>query len=481
MPYLLILALIILVPLLYVMYKSIGSENKKKSDSVSSAVVHATKTQYVSPDWVRDAVLYQINTRVFSTEGTFKAVESQLQRIKDLGVDVLWLMPIFPISEKNRKIEPENPNEAHGSPYAASDFLKIHRAFGTETDLHDLIKAIHALDLKVVLDFVPNHTGWDGDWIENHPEWYVRKDGVIQPVTSDQGEVWADIAQLDLTNTEMREAWMQVHEYWLREFNFDGFREDCAWAIPKDYWSELRFRLDKIKPVFMLAEDEVHGREQFEVCFEANYGWGTHHFMKQIAKGEPATVLNKHTEEYKQNHGTLGWQMNFTQNHDENTWHGTETDLFGDGADCFTALCFVIEGMPLIYNGQEVASQKRLNFFHNDDIDWSGASRADFFRKLSDLKHNERALWNGTYGAPLEKIENSTEAQVYSFRRRYYKDGFHSNVVCIFNLTDKPADTILALGNRAEQLTDYLTHQEMTIDSKETLHLKPFDYKILLG
>ncbi len=480
MIYLIILALIILVPLLFIMYKSIG-KNKSDLSLVADAPKHATVTQYVSPDWVRDTVIYQINTRVFSFEGTFKAVEAHLPRIKDLGVDVLWLMPIFPISEKNRKVEPENENEAFGSPYAASDFLKIHPSFGTESDLHSLIKAIHANGMKVVLDFVPNHTGWDGDWIENHPDWYVQKNGVIQPVTSDQGEVWADIAQLDLTNKEMREAWMQVHEYWLTEFNFDGFREDCAWAIPKDYWSELRTRLDKIKPVFMLAEDEVHGREQFEVCFEANYGWGTHHFMKQIAKGGSATLLYKHTEEYKQQHGTLGWQMNFTQNHDENTWHGSETDLFGAGADCFTALIFVIEGMPLIYNGQEVSLDKRLNFFHDDEIDWSGTSRAEFFKKLVDLKHNERALWNGMYGAPLEKIGNSKENQVYSFRRRYYKDGYHSNVVCIFNLSDKPAKIILALGKRDEQLTDYFTNQEMTIDSKETISLKPYEYKILLG
>ena len=463
------------------MYKGISVPPKKGVESDKLTRPTSVIPQYNSPDWVRDAVIYQINTRVFTHEGTFQAVESHLQRIKDLGVDVLWLMPIFPISEKNRKTEPENTREAFGSPYAASDFLKIHPAFGDENDLHYLVKSIHNLGMKVVLDFVPNHTGWDGDWIENHPNWFLQKDGVIQPVTSDQGEIWADIAQLDLTNNEMREAWMKVHEYWLREFDFDGFREDCAWGIPTDYWKELRERLDKIKPVFMLAEDEVHGREQFEVCFESNYGWGTHHFMKKIAEGAPATTLYTHTEDIKKRLGTHGWQMNFTQNHDENTWNGTESELFGDGADCFTALTFVIEGMPLIYNGQEVSLSKRLNFFHDDEIDWSGVSREDFFKKLIDLKHNERALWNGEYGAPLEKIENSSEEFIYSFRRRYYKDGFHSNVVCIFNLSNKPAHTILAIGNRKELLSDYFTNQEITIDSKKTIYLDAYEYKILLG
>jgi alpha-amylase len=298
----------------------------------------------------------------------------------------------------------------------------------------------------------------------------------VMPVTSDQGEIWADIAQFDLSNQALREAWMQVHEYWVREFDLDGYREDCAWAISKEWWQELRKRLNKIRPVYMLAEDEVHGQEQFEVCFETNYGWGTHAIMKDIYKGiRNVNHLFEHTESIKSRFGKQGWQLNFTQNHDENTWHGSETDLFGAGANAFTALCFTMEGMGLIYNGQEASLQQRLSFFNKDEIDWSGASRADYFKTLTDLKHRNKALWNGQNGGFINRIATEHSEKVYAFTRE--KDG--DLVLAIFNLSNDPLSISLETGLNSVTLIDVFSQKEMTIEEIVLMDLKPFEFHIL--
>jgi alpha-amylase len=445
---------------------------KKNAKTDTDALFYDLQT----PDWVKNSVIYQVNIRQFSKEGNFNAFTEQLPRLKDLGVDVLWLMPIFPICEDKKKCHDYAPTDCWGSPYAPYDFQSIHAGYGTDEDLHHLIKTAHLLRMKVILDFVPNHTGFESKWMIEHPEWFIHKeDGSIMPVTSDQGEEWADIAQLDLNNKDMREAWMQAHEYWIREFDIDGYREDCAWAIPQDYWLELRQRLNAMKPVYMLAEDEVHGKEQFDVCFETNYGWGNHHFMKNIAQGKyPADVLHRHTEDIKNRFGTRGWQMNFTQNHDENTWHGSEQELFGNGGDCYTALIFVMEGQPCIYNGQEAGLAKRLFFFNKDEIDWSDMSRTPFIKKLIDLKHKNKALWNGRDGGFIQKMKTTNDAKVYAFARE--KEG--NQVVCIFNMTDTPLSISIKNDRFTGLFEDVFSGEKVELGTELTYDLQEFDYRI---
>ena len=449
---------------------------KKKSDTITHPSVYY---DFKSPEWVKNAVIYQLNIRQFTNEGTLVAAAQHLPRLKELGIDVIWMMPFFPICERERKFH-EGETEGWGSPYAPYDFESIHEKIGTFANFTAFVTQSHDLGLKVILDFVPNHTGWDSKWMLEHPEWFVHKpDGNIMPVTSDQGEVWADIAQLDFTNNDLREAWMQAHEFWIKNFDIDGFREDCAWGISVDYWLELRQRLDAIKPVYMLAEDEVHGKEQFDVCFETNYGWGSHYFLKQIAKDKaPAYILHQHTEGIKERHGTRGWQLNFTQNHDENTWHGSEYELFGEGADCYTALCFVIEGVGLIYNGQEVSLNKRLSFFGKDEIDWSGGtSRAAFFKALIDLKHTNKAIWSGRNGGFIQKINTNHDDKVYAFVRE--KEG--DKVVCIFNMKNVAMDVELSgsayLGTYRDVFRGKEKEHPLSIGS--VVPLKPYQFYIL--
>jgi alpha-amylase len=464
--------ILVLLTLTVIILTYLRKQREKPSDIVTPSV----SIDLHSPDWVKNAVVYQVNVRQFSKDGNLKAVENDLNRIKNLGVDILWLMPIFPICEQEKKCDENNTTECWGSPYAPFDFEEVHEKYGTKEDFRQFIQKSHDLGMKVILDFVPNHTGFDSKWMREHPEWYVQKDGKVMPVTSDQGEIWADIAQFDLSNQALREAWMQVHEYWVREFDLDGYREDCAWAISKEWWQELRERLNKLRPVYMLAEDEVHGQEQFEVCFETNYGWGTHAIMKDIYKGiRNVNHLFEHTESIKSRFGKQGWQLNFTQNHDENTWHGSETDLFGAGADAFTALCFTMEGMGLIYNGQEASLQQRLSFFNKDEIDWSGASREHFFRTLTGLKHRNKALWNGLNGGFINRIKTEHSDKVYAFTRE--KDG--DLVLAIFNLSSDPLSISLQTGLNSVTLTDVFSQKEMTIEEIILMDLKPFEFHIL--
>ena len=451
---------------------------KLKLDASFDPSLFARPRKLNSPDWVKNAVIYQVNVRQFSKKGNFAEVEKQLPRLADLGVDVLWLMPIYPICIRERKCHPEATTECLGSPYAPYDFFSINPDFGSPEDLRTLIAEAHDLGMKIILDFVPNHTGWDSRWMLKHPEWFVRDAaGNVLPVTSDQGEIWGDIAQFDLKNKKLRENWMQVHEFWVKNFDIDGYREDCAWAIAPDWWLELRQRLNKIKPIYMLAEDEVHGLEQFNVCFETNYGWGTHHVLKQIAKKEkPASALFEWTESIKQRFGTRGWQLNFTQNHDENTWHGTETELFSEGAeDCYTALTFIIEGTGLIYNGQEASLDKRLWFFNKDEIDWSGKSRAAFFKALTDLKHRNRALWNGENGGFIQKIETGADASIYAFGREKRGD----RVVGIFNMTDEKTNFILRGSKFVGAFKNVLDNSAVELVENQTISFKPFEFLIL--
>ncbi len=434
-----------------------------------------------TPGWAKNAVIYEVNIRQFSKAGTFNAFTQELPRIRDLGVDILWLMPIYPLATTNRKCHEGVTSECFGSHYAPLDFEAVNPRYGTMDDFNRLVARAHELGMKVILDFVPNHTGWDAKWMKEHPEWYEKgPDGKItDPINSDGTKWgWTDVAQLDFDNPELREAWMRAHEFWLKNTAIDGFREDVAGAVPTSFWLELRPRLDKIRPVFMLAENEDKGREQFAACFEMNYGWGLHAVIKEVAKGsKPASAIYLHTEDIKNRFGTRGWQMNFTQNHDENSWNGTERELFGSGGDCYTALCFMIEGMGLIYNGQEASLDKRLLFFNKDEIDWNGKSRAAFFKTLTTLKHRNQALWNGHNGGVLHKIQTSDDAHVYAFYRKKSGDA----VVCLFNLSDKPVDITWTDPILQGQWRDVFApgQPQLTLKSGERRQLGAFGYLIL--
>jgi len=220
------------------------------------------KATLQAPEWSKDAVIYQINTRQYSQSGTFKAVEQDLARIKSLGVDILWFMPIHPIGEVKRK-------GSMGSPYAVKDFQAVNTDLGTLEDFKSLVDAAHAMDMKVIIDWVANHTAWDNALMTEHPDWYTRNEkGEMQhPPETD----WYDVADLDYSKQGLRDYMTESLLYWVRDVGVDGYRCDVAGMVPTDFWNSVRPKLDAIKPVFMLAEwqdPELH-----EKAFDASYAW----------------------------------------------------------------------------------------------------------------------------------------------------------------------------------------------------------------
>lgn len=423
------------------------------------------------PDWAKNATIYEVNTRQFSPEGNFKAVENQLPRLKELGADIIWLMPIFPISQKNKK-------GTLGSPYAVADYKAVNPAYGTLADFKALVARAHALGMRVILDWVPNHTGWDHVWTKQHPDWYTLVNGkMIAPIDPKTGKPtdWSDVVDLNYNNPDMRRGMIDAMQYWVRECDIDGYRCDVAGFVPNDFWAELRPALDKIKPVFMLSEWEDEP-DQFKSCFNMNYGWSMHTMMKAVAKGaRTADKIDSLREANQKRFPAWYYQMHFTQNHDENTWNGTLAESFGPAADAFVVLSSTLEGMPLVYNGMESNLNKRLAFFEKDSIPWGNYAKTDFFKALLTLKHRNRALWNGLAGGKAVKIPTDHDDKVYAFYRHRDND----RVIVVLNLSNQPMNIRLG-GNGYEGIyTEVFKHQPMPLKPDMAMSLKPWEYRVL--
>ncbi len=426
-----------------------------------------------APEWTKNATIYEVNVRQFSREGTFAAVAEQLPRLKELGVDIIWLMPIYPISKVKAK-------GSLGSPYAVANYMAVNPAYGTLADLKTLVTRVHGLGMKIILDWVPNHTGWDNGWITQHPDYYTQVKGkIISPLDPVTGKPtgWDDVADLNYDNPDLRKAMIQAMQYWIREADIDGYRCDMAGFVPLDFWAELRPRLDSLKQVFMLAEWE-DSPEQFKVCFNMNYGWSMHKLLKEVAKGKrPATAIDSLLTQNRARFPKGYYQMQFTQNHDENTWNGTLTESFGPGADAFVVLTSTVDGMPLVYDGMESNLNKRLAFFEKDSIDWAGYRKANFFKRLLTLKHRNRALWNGTAGGPVIKIPTGHDQQVYAFYRQRDND----RLTVLLNLSGQPRTIRLEGDGFAGSYTDIFAPGRINVELKTdmTLTLRPWEYRVL--
>ncbi len=426
-----------------------------------------------APEWTRNATIYEVNVRQFSREGTFAAVTAQLPRLKELGVDIIWLMPIYPVSKLKAK-------GSLGSPYAVANYMAVNPAYGTMADFKELVARVHGLGMKIVLDWVPNHTGWDNVWITQHPDYYTHVKGKITtPLDPATGKSvgWDDVADLNYDNPDLRKAMIQAMKYWIKETDIDGYRCDVAGFVPTDFWAELRPRLDSLKQVFMLAEWEDEPAE-FKVCFNMNYGWSMHKLLKDIAKGKrPATAIDSLLAHNQARFPKGYYQMHFTQNHDENTWNGTLTELFGPGADAFVVLTSTLDGMPLVYNGMEAGLNKRLPFFEKDSINWTGYRKADFYKHLLTLKHRNRALWNGTAGGPVVKIPTGRDEQVYAFYRQRDND----RLVVLLNLSGQSQTIRLDGTGFVGSYTDIFAPNQGNAELKTdmAITLRPWEYRVL--
>lgn len=424
------------------------------------------------PDWARKAILYECNIRQFSPEGNFKGVKKQLPRLKELGVNVLWLMPVHPIGKEKRKGK-------LGSPYSVQDYYSVNPDFGTLDDLKNLVDEAHALEIKVIMDWVPNHTSWDSEWKKNHPEYFTRFKGDFTVPINEHGEPitdWSDVCDLDYSNADTRKAMIRVMQYWLKTCNIDGYRVDMAGLVPNDFWAELRPALDTIKNVFMLSEwqDEP---EHFKSCFNANYGWKWKDVTKDIAAGVQNAQSLDTLLEYLDGFYPEGYyQLYFTQNHDENSHNGTENQLYGASADAFNVLMFTWQGIPMIYNGQEDGLSQRLDFYKRDPIRWKKYQKKEFFQKLCNLRRNNQALEPGPKGGRLEKISTDSNENVYAFTRQ--KDG--DRVIVVLNLSKQNRTVTLNPGSNAlGAYANLFGASTVQVTREMTLNMKPWEYLVL--
>ena len=419
------------------------------------------------PDWSKDAVIYQVNTRQFSQSGTFDGVIEKLAHIVGLGARILWLMPIHPIGEKHRKGE-------LGSPYAVKDYFAINPEFGDESSLRRLIDEAHALGLKVILDWVPNHSAWDNHLVTQHPEWYARDyKGDFRP---SPWWDWSDIIEFDYDQPGLREYMIMAMAYWVEEFDIDGYRCDVAGYVPNDFWRQLRSALENIKPVFLLAEWE--DRDLHRDGFNMTYAWSWNEAMHDIAHQKaPVDRLRKYYSWNERAWPRSAYRMTFVSNHDKNAWDGTQQEQFGECLEASIVLSVLGEGMPLIHNGQEAGESKRLAFFERDPIDWQVHPIGDLYRKLIHLKKRVPALWNGEYGARMIQVPNSQPDQVLSFVRR--QDDV--KVFVVLNLSADTADVDFHENLYRDEYIDLFEASCTRIPQTDNLSLPPWAYRVFVS
>jgi glycosidase len=366
------------------------------------------------PAWSRSSNVYEVNPRQFSKEGTLNAVTASLPRLKQMGVDIVWLMPIHPIGQKNHK-------GTLGSYYAVQDYTAVNPDYGSVDDLRKLVKQAHALGMHVIIDWVGNHTAWDNPWVTQHPDWFKKNDkGEIYSVTfkNEAGgtEEWSDVVGLDYDNKELWKGMTDAMAFWVKDVGIDGFRCDAAGLVPTAFWDQARAQLDKIKPVFMLAEwnePALHDK-----AFDASYDWPLNGIMKKIGKGEAgAAELRDYVTNPPKAFPRDAYRLQFTNNHDINSWEGADKDLYGPAWGAMTVLSYTLPGIPLIYNGQESKLDKKLEFFEKDPIDWKNYELEGFFAGLNALKKQNPALWSGTAGGAVQLLDVGNP-QVFAFKRQ---------------------------------------------------------------
>ena len=339
-----------------------------------------------APQWSSQATIYEVNLRQYTPEGTINAFRKHLGRLDSLGVEILWIMPVQPIGQKNRK-------GSLGSYYSIRDYTAINPELGTMQDFKTLVKEAHEHGMHLLLDWVANHTAFDHPWTEQHPDWYHRDStGTITSPVDD----WSDVADLNYEKPGLRKAMRGAMRYWVEEADVDGFRCDVAMMVPMDFWVKTRQSLDSLKEVFMLAEAEG---PEFYQAFDMTYGWELHHLMNQTAAGESSlTEILHYAVKSDTTYSPTELRMYFTTNHDENSWNGTVFErLERHHSNYFVLASTLPRGMPLVYSGQEAGLDKRLRFFEKDTIAWGQRdSLYRFYRDMLHLKQGHPALVNAT-------------------------------------------------------------------------------------
>ncbi|MBQ5594812.1 MAG: alpha-amylase [Alistipes sp.] len=425
---------------------------------------------YKHPEWSYSAVLYELNIRQFTSEGTLNAAIERLPFLRSIGIDAIWLMPIYPIGVEGRK-------GTLGSYYSISDYKGVNPEFGTADDLRAFVSAAHAMGIKVLLDWVANHTARDARWITERPaDWYERDAEGVAKVPWD----WTDTAKLNYANHDVWLGEIDAMRYWVEEFGVDGFRCDMAMLVPIEFWQEASEELHKIKSdIFMLAEAEEDNL--FDRAFNMSYQWNVHHIMVDIAKGARRVWdLRNAIHAERQRYPREAMRMSFTSNHDENSWSGSEQSRFGASLEVMTALTFLMPStMPLIYTGQEVGYDHSFEFFERDAIPaelYRENRTTELYRRLIALKHRERALDAGERGGDMIEIDNNAKDCMITLVREV--EG--SRVVAILNLSPYTIHADFNTGIYAGTYRDALSGERVELTEHVERDIAPWHYQILV-
>ena len=420
-------------------------------------------------DWSYSAVLYEMNIRQLTPEGTLRAAEEKLEFLRSMGIDAIWMMPIYPIGEDGRK-------GSLGSYYSIQDYCAVNPEFGTMADFDSFIDKAHSLGMKVLLDWVANHTARDAKWLKTKPaDWYEREADGTAKVPWD----WTDTAKLNYNNRDVWRGQIEAMRFWVENHNIDGFRCDMAMLVPIEFWQQATAVLHAVKPdIFMLAEAEE--LNLFDKAFDMCYAWEIHHMMCDIAKGE-RRVWDLRNTMYadRERFPNTAMKMMFTSNHDENSWSGSEFDRFGAAREAMTALTFVWEAaMPLIYTGQEVGYNHSFEFFDRDHIPaekYQADEDTELYRKLIALKHSQPALQAGERGGRTIEIENNAKDCLMTFVR----EAGDSRVVAIMNLSPYTIHADYNNGIYAGEYTNAITGEKVLLPVHLEQDIEPWDYTIL--
>ena len=378
--------------------------------------------------WVAGSALYEVFVQDFSPEGNLRGVITGLNRIQQSGANVIWLMPLHPRGIEERK-------GSLGSPYASRDYRAIDSAFGTPADLRELVDSAHARGLKVIVDFVPNHTAVDHVWTTEHPDFYVRnaEGKLITPINNEGKPTdWTDVAELDYGNPALRRAMIETMTWWLREFNLDGFRVDVAGFVPYDFWREAVPALRAAVPRRILLLAEWGDAEMHRVGYDLSYGWSSYAKLKEVWDSATASSFVSQVAADLDSIPAGGKRLRFTTNHDETAWDAPPVARFKSvaGARAAFVAMALLPGAPLLYNGQEVESPQKLGLFEREAVAWSqpaADSARDFYADVLVLARTHPSILGGEFAA----VETSAPAQVIAYRR----DG----VLVLVNARDRDA------------------------------------------
>ena len=421
--------------------------------------------QFTPVAWANNTNIYEVNLRQYTQEGTFNAFIKELPRLRHMGIEILWFMPITPISKDKRL-------GTLGSYYACSSYVQTNPEFGSVSDFANLVSAAHELGFKILIDWVANHTGWDHEWTKDHPDFYRKNlDGQFFDAHG-----WNDVIDLNYDNQELWPKMISAMEFWVKECGIDGFRCDMAMLVPIDFWKAARRQLDGIRKLFWLAECE---EITYHEAFDATYTWKWLHKMEAYYKKETGTEgLDEVLKYYDTMFPPTALRAMFTSNHDENSHSGSEYERLGASAEAFAVLCCTWNAVPLIYSGQELPNKKRLKFFDKDFIEWDGqCALHGFFKTLLSLRKSNAALNAGDVEVVTYRLHTDANHFVFAFLRKNKQT--NQEVLVVINLSEHVKHLVHI---HAEELTgsftNVFTRAVKDFTAEKHFALQPWEYLV---